>query len=120
MIYASKKELSPGESISNYDIADNWTINVAEKSTANGSFKGISISDLHEIKFVSDSTIKVYYTPIDKEIAGRLIFYDYTVKAETKENYFPYHYTNYYLFNQLINDKSPQTDSEKQKTYCRY
>ena len=29
MIYASKKELSPGESISNYDIADNWNINWA-------------------------------------------------------------------------------------------
>lgn len=117
MIYASKKELSPGESISNYDIADNWTINRAEKSTANGSFKGISISDLNEIKFVSDCTIKVYYTPIDKEIAGSTIFYDYTVKAGTKENYFgSYHYsTNYYSFNQLINDKSPQTDSENKK-----
>ena len=117
MIYASKKELSPGESISNYDIADNWTINWAEKSTANGSFKGISISDLNEIKFVSDCTIKVYYTPIDKEIAGSTIFYDYTVKAGTKENYVgSYHYsTNYYSFNQLINDKSPQTDSENKK-----
>lgn len=117
MIYASKKELSPGESISNYDIADNWTINRAEKSTANGSFKGISISDLNEIKFVSDCTIKVYYTPIDKEIAGSTIFYDYTVKAGTKENYLgSYHYsTNYYSFNQLINDKSPQTDSENKK-----
>ena len=45
MIYASKKELSPGESISNYDIADNWTINWVEKSAANGSFERISISD---------------------------------------------------------------------------
>ena len=115
MIYASKKELSPGESISNYDIADNWTINRAEKSTANGNFE--PISDLNEIKFVSDCTIKVYYTPIDKEIAGSTIFYDYTVKAGTKENYFgSYHYsTNYYSFNQLINDKSPQTDSENKK-----
>ena len=106
MIYASKKELSPGESISNYDIADNWTINGAEKSTANGSFEGISISDLNEIKFVSDCTIKVYYTPKDEPITGSTIFYDYTVKAGIKENYFgPYYYgTNYYSFNQLIND----------------
>lgn len=108
MIYASKKELSPGESISNYDIADNWTINRAEKSTADGSFKGISISDLNEIKFVSDCTIKVYYTPIDKEITGSTIFYDYTVKAGTNS-------TNYYSFNQLINDKSPQQVSENEK-----
>lgn len=117
MIYASKKELSPGESISNYDIADNWTINGAEKSTANGSFEYISISDLNEIKFVSDCTIKVYYTPKDEPITGSTIFYDYTVKAGTKENYIgPYHYsTNYYSFNQLINDKSPQKDSENKK-----
>lgn len=117
MIYASKKELSPGESISNYDIADNWTINRAEKSTANGSFEGISISDLNEIKFVSDCTIKVYYTPNDEPIAGSTTFYDYTVKAGIKENYFGhFHYsTNYYSFNQVINDKSPQKDSENKK-----
>lgn len=108
MIYASKKELSPGESISNYDIADNWTINRAEKSTANGSFEGISISDLNEIKFVSDCTIKVYYTPKDEPITGSTIFYDYTVKAGTKKIYLgPISLgTKYYSFNQLINDKS--------------
>lgn len=97
-IYASKKELSPGESISNYDIADNWTINWAEKSTANGSFE--RISDLNEIKFVSDCTIKVYYTPKDETIAGSTKFYDYTVKAGARNG-------TYYSFNQLTNDKSP-------------
>lgn len=102
MIYASKKELSPGESISNYDIADNWTINNwAEKSNANGSFKRISISDLNEIKFVSDCTIKVYYTPKDETIAGSTKFYDYTVKAGTRKG-------TYYSFNQLTNEKSPK------------
>lgn len=102
MIYASKKELSPGESISNYDIADNWTVNNwAEKSTANGSFERISISDLNEIKFVSDCTIKVYYTPKDETIAGSTKFYDYTVKAGTRNG-------TYYSFNQLTNDKSPK------------
>lgn len=101
MIYASKKELSPGESISNYDIADNWTINWAEKSTANGSFKRISISDLNESKFVSDCTIKVYYTPKDESIAGSTKFYDYTVKAGTRKG-------TYYSFNQLTNEKSPK------------
>lgn len=110
MIYASKKELSPGESISNYDIADNWTINWAEKSTANGSFERISISDLNEIKFVSDCTIKVYYTPQYKRFPGSTIFYDYTVKAGTKENYIGG--TNYYSFNQLINDKSKVSENE--------
>lgn len=120
MIYASKKELSPGESISNYDIADNWTINQeAEKSTANGSFERISISDLNEIKFVSDCTIKVYYTPKDETITGSTIFYDYTVKAGTKKIYLgPIDLgTKYYSFNQLINDKSSKgsEDSENEK-----
>ena len=100
MIYASKKELSPGESISNYDIADNWKINWAAKSTTDGNFERISISDLNEIKFVSDCTIKVYYTPKDETIAGSTKFYDYTVKAGTKNG-------TYYSFNQLTNNKSP-------------
>ena len=109
MIYASKKELSPGESISNYDIADNWTINQAEKSTANGSFKSISISDLNEIKFVSDCTIKVYYAPKDEPITGSTIFYDYTVKAGIGGILGD----SYYSFNQLINDKSPRVSENK-------
>ena len=101
MIYASKKELSPGESISNYDIADNWKINWAAKSTTDGNFE--RISDLNEIKFVSDCTIKVYYTPKDETIAGSTKFYDYTVKAGAKNGT----YYSYYSFNQLTNDKSP-------------
>ena len=98
MIYASKKELSPGESISNYDIADNWNINWAEKSTTDGSFE--RISNLDEIQVVSDCTIKVYYTPQDKTITGSTTFYDYTVKAGKQNGI-------YYSFNQLKNDKSP-------------
>ena len=107
-IYASKKELSPGESISNYDIADNWTINWAEKSTANGSFE--RISDLNEIKFVSDCTIKVYYTPKDETIAGSTKFYDYTVKAGIRNSIFG---NTYYSFNQLTNDKSPEVSDNR-------
>lgn len=98
MIYASKKELSPGESISNYDIADNWNINWAEKSTTDGNFE--RISNLDEIQVVSDCTIKVYYTPQDKTITGSTTFYDYTVKAGKQNGI-------YYSFNQLKNDKSP-------------
>ena len=98
MIYASKKELSPGESISNYDIADNWNINWAEKSTTDGNFE--RISNLDEIQVVSDCTIKVYYTPQDRTITGSTTFYDYTVKAGKQKGI-------YYSFNQLKNDKSP-------------
>lgn len=109
MIYASKKELSPGESISNYDIADNWNINYAEKSTADGSFE--RISNLNEIKVVSDCTIKVYYTPQYERFPGSTIFYDYTVKAGKKESYLLGN--SYYSFNQLTNDKSPNVSGDQ-------
>lgn len=100
MIYASKKELSSGESISisNYDIADNWDISWAEKSDANGDFERISTSEA--IPVVSDCTIRVYYNPQDRTINGSTTFYDYTVKAGTRND-------TYYSFNQLTNDKSP-------------
>lgn len=110
MIYASKKELSPGESISNYDIADNWNINWAEKSTTDGSFE--RISDLNEIKVASDCTIKVYYTPQDKTITGSTTFYDYTVKAGKQDGSWGFSDT-YYSFNQLTNDKSPKVRKNK-------
>lgn len=110
MIYASKKELSLGESISNYDIADNWTINWAEKSTADGSFE--RISNLNEIKVVSDCTIKVYYTTQDTPIPGSTTFYDYTVKAGKQDGSWGFSDT-YYSFNQVTNDKSPKVSENK-------
>ena len=110
MIYASKKELSPGESISNYDIADNWNINWAEKSTTDGNFE--SISNLDEIQVVSDCIIRVYYTPQEKTLAGSTTFYDYTVKAGKQDGSWGFSDT-YYSFNQLTNDKSPKVSENK-------
>lgn len=110
MIYASKKELSPGESISNYDIADNWNINWAEKSTTDGKFE--SISNLDEIQVVSDCIIRVYYTPQEKTLAGSTTFYDYTVKAGKQDGSRGFSDT-YYSFNQLTNDKSPKVSENK-------
>lgn len=56
MIYASKKELSPGESISNYDIADNWTFNRAEKITADEDTEYIqSLDALNNNKITTKS-----------------------------------------------------------------
>ena len=107
MIYASKKELSPGESISNYDIADNWNINSAQKSNATGGFDWISTSE--EIQVVSDCTIKVYCDPQYKRFPGSTIFYDYTVKAGIGGILGD----SYYSFNQLINDKSPRVSENK-------
>lgn len=110
MIYASKKELSPGESISNYDIADNWNINWAEKSTTDGKFE--SISNLDEIQVVSDCIIRVYYTPQEKTLAGSTTFYDYTVKAGKQDGSWGFSDT-YCSFNQLTNDKSPKVSENK-------
>lgn len=107
MIYASKKELSPGESISNYDIADNWNINSAQKSNATGGLDWISTSE--EIQVVSDCTIKVYCDPQYKRFPGSTIFYDYTVKAGIGSILGD----SYYSFNQLINDKSPRVSENK-------
>lgn len=100
MIYASKKELSSGESI-NYDIADNWNISWAEKSNANGKFEWISTSE--KIPVVSDCTIKVYCDPQYESFPGSTIFYDYTVKAGITNNIFT---NSYYSFNQLTNNES--------------
>lgn len=109
MIYASKKELLPGESISNYDIADNWTFNRAEKITANGSSEKISnLDELNNNIITSDCTIKVYYTPKNEPITGSTKFYDYTVKAGEEDG-------KYRSFNELKNGKSPNTDINNQK-----
>lgn len=104
MIYASKKELSPGESISNYDIADNWTFNRAEKITADEDTEYIqSLDALNNNKITRDCTIKVYYTPNNGNLTGSTKFYDYTVKAGEEDG-------KYRSFNELKNGKSPNTD----------
>lgn len=111
MIYASKKELSPGESISNYDIADNWTFNRAEKIIADKAPEKIpNLDELNKIRITSDCTIKVYYNPQYERFPGSTIFYDYTVKAGTKNSEFG---DSYYSFNQLTNDKSPKVSGDQ-------
>lgn len=111
MIYESHKELAPGENISNYDIADNWTFNRAEKITANGSSEKISsLDELNKIIITSDCTIKVYYNPQYERFPGSTIFYDYTVKAGKREGILT---DSYYSFNQLTNDKSTKVSENK-------
>ena len=103
-IYASKKELSPGESISNYDIADNWDFRWAEKITPGEKPENIqSLDALNNNKITRDCTIKVYYTPKNEPITGSTKFYDYTVKAGEEDG-------KYRSFNELKNGKSPNTD----------
>lgn len=109
MIYASKKELLPGESISNYDIADNWEFRWAQKITADENTENIqNLDELNNTKITKDCTIKVYYTPKNEPITGSTKFYDYTVKAGEVDG-------KYHSFNELKNGKSPDTDINNQK-----
>lgn len=106
-IYASKKELLPGESISNYDIADNWDFRWAEKITPDEKPENIqSLDALNNNKITRDCTIKVYYTPKNGNLTGSTKFYDYTVKAGEEDG-------TYYSFNQLKNKKSPDIDNNQ-------
>lgn len=108
-IYASKKELLPGESISNYDIADNWNFRWAEKITPGEKPENIqSLDALNNNKITRDCTIKVYYTPKNGNLTGSTKFYDYTVKAGEEDE-------KYRSFNELKNGKSPATDINNEK-----
>ena len=108
-IYASKKELLPGESISNYDIADNWEFRWAEKITPGEKPENIqSLDALNNNKITRDCTIKVYYTPKNGNLTGSTKFYDYTVKAGEEDG-------KYRSFNELKNGKSPATDINNEK-----
>ena len=56
-----------------------------------------------ELSVTKDCTIKVYYTPKNKEFYGATTFYDYTVKAVTDEEA-NYEGNTYYSFNMLGED----------------
>ncbi len=91
-IYADdEKTLDVGASISDYTKAKNWDV------------KQVKLNDVvqnnTDFNLTSDSTIDVYYSPIDKEIETEVAFYDYTLKAGQVGN-------NYYSINQTSNYKN--------------
>lgn len=96
-IYADdKKILDVGASISDYTKAKNWYVQEVR-------LKGVVQSNT-DFDLTSDSTIDVYYSPIDKKIETDVAFYDYTLKAGQAGN-------NYYSINQTSNYKN----NEKKK-----
>lgn len=95
-IYADdEKTLDVGASISDYTKAKNWAVT---QVNLNGEEQSNTSLDL-----TSDSTIDVYYSPIDKEIKTEVAFYDYTLKAGQAGD-------NYYSINQISNYKNNGND----------
>ena len=91
-IYADdEKTLDVGASISDYTKAKNWAVT---QVNLNGEEQSNTSLDL-----TSNSTIDVYYSPIDKEIETEVAFYDYTLKAGQVND-------KYYSINQTSNYKN--------------
>ncbi len=90
-------KLPIGGKINDYTKATNWdvtSVTKVEKGT-DGTETTTPVDTEKELSVTKDCTIKVYYTPKNKEFDGATTFYDYTVKAATdKEN-------TYYSFNML-------------------
>ena len=90
-------KLPIGGKINDYTKTTNWdvtSVTKVEKGT-DGTETTTPVDTEKELSVTKDCTIKVYYTPKNKEFDGATTFYDYTVKAATdKEN-------TYYSFNML-------------------
>lgn len=56
------------------------------------------VSNIHEVQVVSDTVVKIYYTPLKKVINGDVVFYDYQINPKTKKS---------------INDKSHYPEDSK-------
>ena len=79
-------KLPVGGKINDYTKATNWDVsNVmkVEKGT-DGTETTTPVDTEKELSVTKDCTIKVYYTPKNKEFYGATTFYDYTVKAVTE------------------------------------
>lgn len=98
-------KLPVGGKINDYTKATNWDVsNVmkVEKGT-DGTETTTPVDTEKELSVTKDCTIKVYYTPKNKEFYGATTFYDYTVKAVTDEEA-NYEGNTYYSFNMLGED----------------
>ena len=95
-------KLPIGGKINDYTKATNWdveSVTKVEKAT-DGTETTTDVDTENELSVTKDCTIKVYYTPKNKEFDGATTFYDYTVKAVTDEEA-NYEGNTYYSFNML-------------------
>lgn len=80
-IYAETvKEINVGGKIPDYRATENYTVSGVVK-IENGNEIEIKDTD----KIVSDTTIRIYYAPIESEEYGDVVFYDYQVKPGNGE-----------------------------------
>ena len=80
-IYAETvKEINVGEKIPDYRATGNYNVSGVVK-IENGNEEEIKDTD----KIVSDTTIRIYYAPIESEEYGDVVFYDYQVKPGNGE-----------------------------------
>lgn len=112
-IYADdEKTLDVGASISDYTKAKNWAVT---QVNLNGEEQSNTNFDL-----TSDSTIDVYYSPIDKEIKTEVAFYDYTLKAgQVGKNYYSINQTSNYKKNGKKKlSAGTATNQQNYPSYC--
>lgn len=80
-IYAETvKEINVGGKIPDYRATENYTVSRVVK-IENGNEIEIKDTD----KIVRDTTIRIYYNPIESEEYGDVVFYDYQVKPGNGE-----------------------------------
>lgn len=80
-IYAETvKEINVGGKIPDYRATENYTVSRVVK-IENGNEIEIKDTD----KIVRDTTIRIYYNPIESEEYGDVVFYDYQVAPENGE-----------------------------------
>lgn len=77
-IYADTvRTINVGGEIPDYRATENYTVS---RVVTVKDGKEIPISNVNEIKVVSNTTVKIYYTPNESTKYGDVVFYDYQIK----------------------------------------
>ena len=107
-IYAETvKEINVGGKIPDYRATENYTVSRVVK-IENGNEIEIKDTD----KIVRDTTIRIYYNPIESEEYGDVVFYDYQVAPENGEkgiNDASHYHVSYNKKNWMIMGTKEQT-----------
>lgn len=77
-IYADTvKTLNVGAKIPDYRLTENYTV---ERVVIVENDQEKSVDNLHEIRVVKDTTVRIYYNAIEKSSQGSMSLYDYQIK----------------------------------------
>lgn len=81
-IYADTvREINVGGKIPDYRATENYKVD-SVVTVKDGIETPVSNVNVNEIKVVSNTTVKIYYTPKESTKYGDVVFYDYQVKPE--------------------------------------